>query len=58
MVVPCGGPKNSPRTSISCSYFSNPQGLLAISFFKVTDWPPIGKIAAHSSYDMFHGISA
>ena len=21
-------------------------------------WPPIGKIAAHSAYDMFHGISA
>ena len=25
---------------------------------KVTEWPPIGKIAAHSVYDMFHGISA
>ena len=24
----------------------------------VTEWPPIGKIAAHSAYDMFHGISA
>ena len=24
---------------------------------KVTEWPPIGKIAAHSAYDMFHGIS-
>ena len=23
----------------------------------VTEWPPIGKIAAHSAYDMFHGIS-
>ena len=23
---------------------------------KVTEWPPIGKIAAHSAYDMFHGI--
>ena len=22
----------------------------------VTEWPPIGKIAAHSAYDMFHGI--
>ena len=22
---------------------------------KVTEWPPIGKIAAHSAYDMFHG---
>ena len=26
------------------------------SSFKVTEWPPIGKIAAHSAYDMFHGI--
>ena len=25
---------------------------------KVTEWPPIGKIAAHSAYDMFHCISA
>ena len=24
---------------------------------KVTEWPPIGKIAAHSAYYMFHGIS-
>ena len=24
---------------------------------KLTEWPPIGKIAAHSAYDMFHGIS-
>ena len=24
---------------------------------KVTEWTPIGKIAAHSAYDMFHGIS-
>ena len=24
---------------------------------KITEWPPIGKIAAHSAYDMFHGIS-
>ena len=24
---------------------------------KVIEWPPIGKIAAHSAYDMFHGIS-
>ena len=24
---------------------------------KVTEWPPIGKIAAHSAYDMFYGIS-
>ena len=22
----------------------------------VTEWTPIGKIAAHSAYDMFHGI--
>ena len=27
-----------------------------IFFVKVTEWPPIGKIAAHSAYDMFHGI--
>ena len=27
------------------------------SYIKVTEWPPIGKIAAHSAYDMFHGIS-
>ena len=27
------------------------------SWVKVTEWPPIGKIAAHSAYDMFHGIS-
>ena len=24
---------------------------------KVTEWRLIGKIAAHSAYDMFHGIS-
>ena len=24
---------------------------------KVAEWPPIGKIAAHSAYDVFHGIS-
>ena len=24
---------------------------------KVTEWPPIWKIAAHSAYDVFHGIS-
>ena len=28
-----------------------------IVLVKVTVWPPIGKIAAHSAYDMFHGIS-
>ena len=27
-----------------------------IFLVKVTEWPPIGKIAAHSVYDMFHGI--
>ena len=26
------------------------------SLVKVTEWPPIGKIAAHSAYDMFHGF--
>ena len=30
---------------------------LIFSSVKVTEWPPIGKIAAHSAYDMFHGIS-
>ena len=24
-----------------------------IFLFKVTEWPPIGKIAAHSAYEMF-----
>ena len=28
-----------------------------IVLVKVTEWPLIGKIAAHSAYDMFHGIS-
>ena len=28
-----------------------------IFLIKLTEWPPIGKIAAHSAYDMFHGIS-
>ena len=27
-----------------------------IFLVKVTEWPPIGKIAAHSAYNMFHGI--
>ena len=27
-----------------------------IFLVKLTEWPPIGKIAAHSAYDMFHGI--
>ena len=26
-----------------------------IFLVKVTEWPPIGKIAAHSSYEMFSG---
>ena len=29
----------------------------ALVLVKVTEWPPIGKIAAHSVYDMFHGIN-
>ena len=29
----------------------------SFSKVKVTEWPPIGKIDAHSAYDMFHGIS-
>ena len=29
----------------------------SFSKVKVTEWPPIGKIAAHLAYDMFHGIS-
>ena len=29
----------------------------SFSSVKVTDLPHIGKIAAHSAYDMFHGIS-
>ena len=24
-----------------------------LSYVKVTEWPPIGKIAAHSAYEMF-----
>ena len=24
-----------------------------VCYHKVTDWPPIGKIAAHSAYEMF-----
>ena len=27
-----------------------------IFLVKLTEWPPIGKIAAHSAYDMFYGI--
>ena len=26
---------------------------LCFHIFKVTEWPPIGKIAAHSAYDVF-----
>ena len=29
-----------------------------IFLVKVTEWPPIGKIDAHSAYEMFSGISA
>ena len=28
----------------------------SFSSVKVTEWPPIGQIAAHSAYDMFHGV--
>ena len=28
-----------------------------IFLVKVTEWPPIEKVAAHSACDMFHGIS-
>ena len=31
--------------------------IVLVTVVKVTEWPPIGKIAAHSAYDMFHGIS-
>ena len=31
---------------------------VCIFLVKVTEWPPIGKISAHSANDMFHGISA
>ena len=27
-----------------------------IFLVKVTEWPTIGKIAAHSANDMFHGV--
>ena len=29
-----------------------------IVLVKVTEWPPVGTIAAHSAYDMFHGMGA
>ena len=32
VVVPCGRPRQSPRTSIECFCSSNPQGLFAIIF--------------------------
>ena len=41
-------------------FFCTVGALCMFSYFskvKVTEWPPIGKIAAHSAYDMFHGIS-
>ena len=28
-------------------------GFHIFSYVKVTEWPPIGKIAAHSAYEMF-----
>ena len=28
------------------------------SLVKVTEWPPIGKIAAHSACDVFRGVGA
>ena len=28
------------------------------SWVGVTEWPPIGKIAAHSAYDVFRGVGA
>ena len=31
--------------------------IILVKFSRVTEWPPIGKIAAHSAYEMFHGIS-
>ena len=42
-----------------CLKFFCAVGALCVFIFlvKVTEWPPIGKIAAHSAYDMFHGIS-
>ena len=32
--------------------------LFFLFYVLVPEWLPIGKIAAHSAYDMFHGISA
>ena len=40
-----------------CLFLSTMLHSLACIFLvKVTEWPPIGKIAAHSAYDMVHGI--
>ena len=44
--------------NIDCGYSLEPPRCLHHVDIKVTEWPPIGKIAAHSAYDMFHGISA
>ena len=33
VVAPCGSPKKSPRMFIKCSYYSNSQGLFAITFY-------------------------
>ena len=41
----------------SYMYFMSYVMYVFIFLVKVTEWPPIGKIAAHSAYDMFHGIS-
>ena len=30
--------------------------VMCVFIVLVAEWPPIGKIAAHSAYDMFHGI--
>ena len=38
-----------------CLIFFCAVGALCV-LVKLTEWPPIGKIAAHSAYDMFHGI--
>ena len=34
-------------------YFCVVGALCVFIFFKVTEWPPIGKIAAHSAYELF-----
>ena len=45
------------NVSLNICQSSNSQKICFLPI-KVTEWPPIGKIAAHSAYDMFHGISA